>query len=413
MTTEASRPMRSSENGRYIYPFPADAVLEAEVLAYGTGRLRVCLDAMVSGALINRAVIDLLNQDERYRYVQRAKDRAPSVDWDSALLYAQNELLNWLKIQASAPSQDDVGPGACIALDDPLLTFKDMLTLAIPERQRHLPWLPERGLAMVYGPRGIGKTQFLLGIGIHLAAGQDFLGWNIPGPIGVLYVDGEMALDELRERAVLLSSACVPESLYFLNGEMVYTKLGRDLVLTGEPMRQAVDRLLDAHPGIRVVIFDNVSCLFSGISEDRKQDWEPINAWMVRLRHRGLSVVLGHHAGKGGQQRGTSGREDALDTVIALEWPPDYDATEGCHFHLRFTKARSVRGDVVKALDVRLGENGTGVLTWDTHALDESRREQVRRLLEEGAMSQSEIAEHLGLSKGRVSQLRKQIEQGA
>jgi len=80
-----------------------------------------------------------------------------------------------------------------------------MITLTLPERRRYLPWLPERGLAMVYGPRGIGKTLFMLGLATHLVTGQRYLGWESPQPAGVLYIDGEMPLEELRQRAVLLS----------------------------------------------------------------------------------------------------------------------------------------------------------------------------------------------------------------
>ena len=153
---------------------------------------------------------------------------------------------------------------------------------------------------MVYGSRGVGKTQFTLGLATHLATGQAFLGWEVSKSIGVLYINGEMPLDELRQRAVLLAEKTSPTSLFFLTGEMVYTRLGCDLVLTEEGRRQAVGTILDAHPEIRVVILDNVSCLFSGISEDRKEEWEPIAAWLVRLRHRGLSVVLVHRRGKEG-----------------------------------------------------------------------------------------------------------------
>ena len=43
--------------------------------------------------------------------------------------------------------------------------------------------------------------------------------------------------------------------------------------------------------------------------------------WLLSLRRRGKGALLIHHAGKGGQQRGTSRREDVLDTVIALRGP--------------------------------------------------------------------------------------------
>ena len=60
-----------------------------------------------------------------------------------------------------------------------------------------------------------------------------------------------------------------------------------------------------------------------------------------------------------------------LDTIIALDWPPNYDPKEGCHFHLRFTKARSVKGAEVSALDVRLQDTADKGLTWQVAHLEE------------------------------------------
>src|SRR5262245_10518654 len=99
---------------------------------------------------------------------------------------------------------------------------------------------------------------------------------------------------------------------------------------------------------LQVLVLDNVSALFPGIDESKKQDWKPINAWLIRLRHRGITVIVGHHAGKNGQQRGTSGRKDALDTIIALTSPPGYKPEENCHFHLHFEKSRAVKGPMVE-----------------------------------------------------------------
>jgi predicted ATP-dependent serine protease len=278
-----------------------------------------------------------------------------------------------------------------------LLTVAALRSLDIPERQRFNPWLLACALVMIYGPRGVGKTQLALGLALSLAAGIAFLTWKTPKSVGVLYVDGEMSLDDLRQRVQAQAGDHMPTNLFFLTGEMVYHTLDRDLVLTREECRTAIVQILDAHPEIKVVILDNVSCLFSGISEDRKQDWEPINAWLVRLRHRGLSVILIHHAGKTGQQRGTSGREDALDTVIALNWPPNYDPREGCRFHLRFTKSRSVKGDAVTPLEVKLEDSGN-TTEWKAQPLEQSRLEQVCQLLAQGVTRVTDIAVELEIS---------------
>ena len=42
------------------------------------------------------------------------------------------------------------------------------------------------------------------------------------------------------------------------------------------------------------------------------------SSWMLAQRAAARSVLLIHHAGKGGGQRGTSRKEDVLDTVISL-----------------------------------------------------------------------------------------------
>jgi putative DNA primase/helicase len=67
--------------------------------------------------------------------------------------------------------------------------------------------------------------------------------------------------------------------------------------------------------------------------------------WLLRLRRKGIAVLLVHHAGVNGRQRGTSRREDALDTVIALRRPADYSPEQGARFEIYLEKARTLVGD--------------------------------------------------------------------
>lgn len=296
-----------------------------------------------------------------------------------------------------------------VDLSSALVNYTALLSLRIPERARHLPWLPAGGNVMVYGPRGVGKTFFQLALAVALTTGRDLWGWLCSVAVGVLYVDGEMQLDELRQRTTALMDLPPVAPLEFLTSQLVYQRCGgKDLVLTSEAMRQEVVNILDARPDIRVVILDNISCLFSGINEDSKQDWEPINAWLIRLRHRGLATVLVHHAGKGGQQRGTSGREDSLDTVIHLAKPTGTDAREGCHFELSFTKCRSVTGEAVAPLDVRL-DTVNGRLQWSWKALELSTLDKARKLVAEGVIGPTELAEELGINKGYACRILKKL----
>lgn len=314
--------------------------------------------------------------------------------------------------QASLPNNaqpaDNIFSIEPAALSEALLEYGSLLSLALPERKRYLPFLPEAGSAMVFGPRGVGKTFFQLSLTASLVTGHPFLRWPVTGPCGVLYIDGEMALDELRTRitALLLEPPRAP--LHFLTSEYVYHKLQRDLVLTSEKVRDEITDILDVQPNIRVVILDNISCLFSGIDEDRKRDWEPIAAWLIRLRHRGLTTVLVHHSGKGGQQRGTSGREDSLDTVIQLSLPTGYDPKEGCHFELNFTKCRSAKGEDIGSLDVKL-EELEGQLNWTWKTLEASKEAKARSLFAEGVTSPKDLAEEMGISKGYASKMLRKL----
>ena len=107
--------------------------------------------------------------------------------------------------------------------------------MQLPERHQHVVWLWEGANVMVYGPRGVGKTFLQLALAVSLTTGQDFLGWKVSQPVSVLYVDGEMQLDELRQRATALMTEEPKASLEFLTSQVVYHKCNaKDLVLTSE-----------------------------------------------------------------------------------------------------------------------------------------------------------------------------------
>jgi len=306
---------------------------------------------------------------------------------------------------ASAPALADAPSMKPLAAS--MVSFAELLKLQIPERELYQDCLRERSLAMVYGPRGIGKTMHLLGWSIALASGTPFLNWATHRQVGVLYVDGEMTLADLRERALGLASDGMPDQLFLLPSELVYEHSFRNLTLTTTDDQKAVEAMLEAHPSIKVLVLDNISCLFPGIDENDKKAWEPIAAWFTRLRHKGLTIIVGHHAGKDGKQRGTSGREDNLDTVIALSLPDNYNPEEGCHYHLRFEKHRGLKGNVVQPLDVRLEEMPDATTTWTYALLETSKTERIIAMLNDGVPPRS-IAEEVHANLSLVYRVKKQ-----
>ena len=90
--------------------------------------------------------------------------------------------------------------------------------------------------------------------------------------------------------------------------------------------QQALEPHLD---GVDLLILDNLSTLMTTGSEGASDSWLPMQNWLLRLRRKGIAVLLIHHAGVNGKQRGTIRREDALDLVIGLRRPADYSAEHG------------------------------------------------------------------------------------
>ena len=104
---------------------------------------------------------------------------------------AEKERL-WSSFPAEATSAEHVRPKL------QTITLSDFVALPLLPRPHVLaPILPERGLAMLFAPRGVGKTQVAVNIGWAVACGQPFFRWYAPKPRRVLYVDGEMPQEML------------------------------------------------------------------------------------------------------------------------------------------------------------------------------------------------------------------------
>jgi putative DNA primase/helicase len=64
--------------------------------------------------------------------------------------------------------------------------------------------------------------------------------------------------------------------------------------------------------GIKVLVLDNLGCLFCGVGENDADQWEKILPWLLELRRHGISVIIVHHSGHDPtRMRGTVKREDS------------------------------------------------------------------------------------------------------
>jgi putative DNA primase/helicase len=286
------------------------------------------------------------------------------------------------------------------------LTAEELLTLELPPREYALePILPCPGLAMIYAPRGLGKTYVALSISHAIASGGRALRWDAPKPLRVLHIDGEMPAPALQERLAQIvagSGAALPDDnrLRFVIG---------DLAPEGLPNIAAPDGMKaieQAAADVDVVLLDNLSTLAAGMRENEADDWGGFQAWLMRMRRAGKLVIIIHHAGKGGGQRGTSRREDALDTVIALRRPQDYDPEEGARFELHIEKARGAMGAAVAPFEARLMKGEDGGLTWAMTDLQTAQKDRAIAMLTD-KVSVRDVAEEVGMSRSAVGRLKK------
>src|SRR5262245_6917604 len=83
-----------------------------------------------------------------------------------------------------------------------ILAADDFLALSLPPREFIIdPVLTVKGLGMLYGPRGLGKSHFALLLAYAAASGDTALSsWRAPACRKVLYIDGEMPAQAMQER---------------------------------------------------------------------------------------------------------------------------------------------------------------------------------------------------------------------
>lgn len=298
-------------------------------------------------------------------------------------------------------------------LESSCLSYEDLLRRDIPERKLLLPFLPQGGLGMVFAPRGLGKTLFSISLAVAITSSNKFMGWNVGCNCGVLYVDGEMSLEQMRERITNFCPTMPINPLSLLSHEVFYDEFEYDLSVTNEKTQFALLKLLDHKPDIKLLVLDNLSCL-SKIREDKSDDWRTVMLpFLIACRRRGVAVLLVHHAGKSGDQRGTGAREDALDVSIKLSPMPD-SKNDGAYFRVDIVKSRGCRdGDATKPFTAKLSHSENAGFYWEIQSVEESTKDRMINLITDAGddgISAKDIAEELNISVPMVSRYKKQLE---
>lgn len=100
-----------------------------------------------------------------------------------------------------AIAEEDVHEQKQLAQPLRVLNVMELGEYRFPERVQLLgPLIHAGDLAVVFAGRGVGKTQVCLSISAAPAIGAVFLRWKAARPVGVLYLDAEMAGAVMQQR---------------------------------------------------------------------------------------------------------------------------------------------------------------------------------------------------------------------
>jgi putative DNA primase/helicase len=284
----------------------------------------------------------------------------------------------------------------------PVILARDLMAADLPQRRFLLdPLLTTKTLALLYGPRGLGKTFVAMGIAWAVASGGSFLGWRADKPARVVYLDGEMAAADMRDRLGLFGP--VPDRLEFMLADLGTGSAIPDLgSIDGQHTLMA---MLGGWPDLLVI--DNLASL-AGLRTRDPDPWRQVQTFLLILRRVRTAVLVVHHANKQGLQRGTSRREDIVDLVMAIRRPADYRPSDGARFELHFEKARSLHGPATDPIEARLAADADGHTRWSWRNAEAHELHRVAALLGEG-LNPYQIARQLGISKSKAYRLREQV----
>lgn len=270
------------------------------------------------------------------------------------------------------------------------------------------PFLNRGENSLWYAPRGTGKTWLTLSAAYAAAAGVDLLGWRCSEPVKTLLVDGEMPGASLQARLAQIAASFDrhPEDGYL--SLIAAASQSRILDLASRADREQLD---EAIAGFDLVFLDNISALVRSGEENSGDYWAPVADWASRHRTQGRTVVWIHHSGKSGDQRGSSRREDIMDSVLKLR-PLEgaHGEKTGAQFLVEYSKHRHFWGPDADPFEAELvNDPVTSLIHWVRREAEQSTEDRVLALWDDGVRNYGEIAEQIGRNKSNVSRAVKKL----
>ena len=233
--------------------------------------------------------------------------------------------------------------------------MKEQIFCNLPPRKYYVyPILPEAGYVLVVGEPGVGKSFYLMALlskmseGLSIKPYDNFLpnGWVDeygkynnpvhPTPVKCMFIDGEMSIYDWQERNADLN---LSDNLIVFTRELLKNGNGQMINLGINKDRENLLKLI-CDLDVKVVAFDNLASLCVGLDENSSKDYGPVNNFFLELRNRGITVIVVHHTGNNGMQRGTSARRGNIDGEIYFKPSRKSESDNDCDFVISVKKYR-------------------------------------------------------------------------
>lgn len=176
----------------------------------------------------------LLNADNRWGKFKNRKDQ------EKRLL----DLLNRARHKYPVDPEADID-------GLPVFTWQELKELEV-----HVDWLipgilQRQGIMILTGKPGVGKTQMMLQILIHIALGKPFLNWQIANPRKVAFLSMEMGQAEIKIFMDEMDSILTPEERVLLHENFYIVPVGQTIMFDMPADQKKIEQFLDTyHPEV-------------------------------------------------------------------------------------------------------------------------------------------------------------------
>ena len=284
------------------------------------------------------------------------------------------------------------------------------------------PLLSSRGTGEIYAWRGTGKSFIGTQMAVDIATGKSMMfgghkggggHWPISRAFRVLYVYGEMDDSTIKERSLAIARMCggdLPTDEQLGTMCKDYQKTWRPKVSTSRDRKFIEDRIFGY--GYEGVILDNISTLWPAAQEKQSDRSAELAEWFTDLNQRGVWVIFHHHAGKSGEQRGDSEKEDMLDFVMKLRRPANYKAEEGLRVevHIEKNRFKPEHGQWLMPFEIALTRDAQDNPIWVTHPAHEAQRRAAFEMFKNN-MPAMYVGQEVGVSRATIYRWKKDFDE--